>query len=132
MIDLSETAGPRRSASVFHEFPQQDRQPLWRRGLFVLSVAGAHLLALFLAFGVVMRPMPPTVLPALSVRVLAPAPPRSEPPKRHEPLKKIEPQGRVERARPAALAPRRPAPLPTTEAPAPLSTAVAPPDEHEG
>ncbi len=115
-----------RAAAAYYEFPRADRQPFWRRGLFVLLVASLHLLGLLLGFGVVMSPSPAEFLPVLSVlsvRVLDPARAAAK----SEAVKKAAPPSQLERARslPALPAPAKASSPPLLTTAAPATTAVA-------
>ncbi len=115
--DLSETSSLVRTASAYYEWPTAVRQPFWQTGLFLLAVAGLHLLGLWLAFGVARAPQAPEFLPVLTVRVLDPvavAP-------RIEEARRRDPPTRVVRARPAPTAP----PQRKTSSPPPVLTAIA-------
>lgn len=115
--DLSETSSLVRTASAYYELPRIVRQPFWQTGLFLLAVAGLHLLGLLLAFGVARAPQSPEFLPVLTVRVLEPvavAP-------RIEEARRPDPPTRVVGARPAPTAP----PQRKASAPPPVLTAIA-------
>jgi protein TonB len=119
--DLSETSSLVRTASAYYELPRVVRRPFWQTGLFLLAVAGLHLLGLLLAFGVAMAPQAPESLPVLTVRVLEPvavAPMIAE-------ATRVDPPARVARARatPTARPQRKVSPRPVS--PTPVLTAVA-------
>lgn len=126
-------AGQLRSAAggAYYDFPQAAGRPFWQGSLFVLAVAGLHLLGLLLAFGVVVEQVAPDALPALSVRVLEPSPavPRMATAAKAEAARSVEPVRRVERAKPLAVAATQTAlssPPSNANAPA-VAAAVAPP-----
>jgi len=92
---------------TYYAFPSDSPAPWWKRSIAATTVAGLHVLALFTAFGLAVRPDLVTPLQALTVRLFeaAPVPPRLEP---------LRPQ-------PAPLVPPRKAPV----APPPVMTAAA-------
>lgn len=115
-------AGQLRSAAggTYYDFPQAAGRPFWQASLFVLAVAGLHLLGLLLAFGVVVSQAPPDVLPALNVRVLDPPPAAS----RMAVAGKVDTARSVESVRRVARA--TPAAAPQTHSSPPPATANAP------
>jgi protein TonB len=122
---LSETSSLVRTASAYYELPRIVRQPFWQTGLFLLAVAGLHLLGLLLAFGVAMAPQAPESLPVLTVRVLEPvavAPMIAE-------ATRVDPPARASRARatPTARLQRKVSPTPvlTAVGTAPVASSFA-------
>lgn len=94
---------------TYYEFPSKNPAPWWKRSIAATTMAGLHVIALLIAFGLVVRPDLARPLQALTVRMIeiAPVPPRIEP----------------ARPQPAApIVPPRRAPV----APPPIMTAAAP------
>jgi len=94
------------AGAAYYDFPQAAGRPFWQGSLFVLAVAGLHLLGLLLAFGVVVEQVPPDALPALTVRVVEPSPaaPSRATAGKAEAVRSVESVRRVERAKPQPLA----------------------------
>ncbi|MFZ4537566.1 energy transducer TonB [Propionivibrio sp.] len=66
---------------TYYDFPAENPLPLWRRSAAATVVAGLHVLALLIAFGLAVRPELAQMPQALTVRMFeaVPVPPRTEP-----------------------------------------------------